>query len=80
MANVILVQAYQIGTAPQPVGGVSIGIGVAQIASVRAVTGTPTTVNGSYVYSVITMAGTTQFPGARYFTGLTVAQVITATG
>jgi hypothetical protein len=80
MANVILVQVYQINTLPQQPGGITIGIDVPQISTVRPVTGPPTTVNGAFVYSVIRMAGTTQFPGASYYTGLTVYQVTQLTG
>jgi hypothetical protein len=80
MANVILVTVYQINNLPLPTGGQQIGIDVPQISTVRPVTGPATTVNGSFVYSVIYMAGTTQFPGARYYTGLTVYQIQQLTG
>jgi hypothetical protein len=80
MANVILVQVYQIGRLPQPTGGITVGVDVPQISTIRPVTGPATTVNGSFVYSVINMAGTTQFPGAQYYTGLTVYQLQQLTG
>ena len=80
MANLISVPVYQIGSSNKLTGARYIGIGVNQIHDVSPVTGTPTPVNGNYVYSVITMAGTTQYPGASYYTSLTVAAIITAAG
>lgn len=82
MANVILVTVYQLSSysSPNPYqNGTQVGIGVGQIKNIQAVTGVPT-VNGAIIYSVITMAGTTQFPGPRYYTGLTVYQIEQMTG
>lgn len=82
MANVVLVTVYQLSSysSPNPYqNGTQVGIGVAQIKYMQAVTGVPA-VNGALIYSVITMAGTTQFPGPKYYTGLTVYALQQLTG